>query len=53
MPQLILYPWFFIFLLIWFTLSTLSPKKILSYSPMKLITLNSLTHQSHPWTWPW
>nr|AVP25638.1 ATP synthase subunit 8 [Chiasmocleis ventrimaculata] len=53
MPQLILDPWFFIFLSSWLILTSFAPRKILSHTfpnnPSSKTTKTS--HQN--WTWPW
>ncbi|YP_009687355.1 ATP synthase F0 subunit 8 (mitochondrion) [Pyxicephalus adspersus] len=53
MPQLVLDPWFLIFISSWVIFITLSINKVLNST-----ILNSFTHKHEkllhsPWLWPW
>nr|YP_010568100.1 ATP synthase F0 subunit 8 [Limnonectes blythii]UZC57494.1 ATP synthase F0 subunit 8 [Limnonectes blythii] len=53
MPQLLLDPWFLIFLCSWMIFICLSPKKILSYSFLNEPNLKTFKIFKSPWSWQW
>nr|AIZ97062.1 ATP synthase F0 subunit 8 [Cornufer vitiensis] len=53
MPQLILHPWFLIFLFTWTSFLFFTPKKILSYTTLNSFIPDLVFHQIPSWTWPW
>nr|YP_009733723.1 ATP synthase F0 subunit 8 [Zhangixalus omeimontis]QHV34473.1 ATP synthase F0 subunit 8 [Zhangixalus omeimontis]WBP64288.1 ATP synthase F0 subunit 8 [Zhangixalus omeimontis] len=53
MPQLIPEPWFFIFLMSWLIILSVSPTKILNHFNLNKPNLKNSKTSHNSWIWPW